>query len=73
VPDGHQCLLCGKVIKHLSNFRRHFQDRHSASGQAFVCKFCLKEYKSKNSMETHQYQYHKEEMKGYGPQATNFE
>lgn len=61
--DGHQCLLCGKVIKHFSNFKRHYLDKHSATDQPFVCRFCGKEYKSKNSMETHQYMYHKEEMK----------
>ena len=63
VEGGHQCLLCGKVIKHFSNFKRHVLDKHNESGQIFVCRFCQKEYKSKNSMETHQYLYHKEEMK----------
>jgi len=62
LPEGHQCLECGKVIKHFTNFKRHYMDKHSASGQTFICKYCLKEYKSKNSMETHQYLYHKEEM-----------
>ena len=37
-------------------------DKHAGSGKPFVCKYCLKEYKSKNSMETHQYLYHKEEI-----------
>jgi len=37
-------------------------DKHSLDGQQYVCRYCLKPYKSKNSMETHQYLYHKEEM-----------
>jgi len=67
VPEGHQCLECGKIIKHFTNFKRHYMDKHNISGQTFVCKYCLKEYKSKNSMETHQYLYHKEEMKESKP------
>jgi len=59
--EGHQCLLCGAVMKHLRNLKRHFVDKHSEQ-QSHVCQFCQKIYKSKNSMETHQYLYHKEEM-----------
>jgi len=59
--EGHQCLLCGAVMKHMRNMKRHFADKHSEQ-QTHVCQYCKKSYKSKNSMETHQYLYHKEEM-----------
>merc|ERR1719318_1200194 len=58
--EGHQCLLCGAVMKHMRNLKRHFVDKHSEQ-QSHVCQFCKKSYKSRNSMETHQYLYHKEE------------
>jgi len=60
--EGHQCLLCGAVMKHMRNMKRHFVDKHSSQQQTHICRFCQKSYKSKNSMETHQYLYHKEEI-----------
>ena len=60
--EGHQCLLCGAVMKHMRNLKRHFVDKHSEQQESHVCQFCNKSYKSRNSMETHQYLYHKEEM-----------
>jgi len=59
--DGHQCLLCGAIMKHMRNMKRHFVDKHSEQ-RTHLCQFCKKIYKSKNSMETHQYLYHKEEI-----------
>lgn len=59
--EGHQCLLCGAIMKHMRNMKRHFIDKHSEQ-KSHVCQFCKKSYKSKNSMETHQYLYHKEDI-----------
>jgi len=59
--EGHQCLLCGAMMKHMRNMKRHFVDKHSEQ-KSHVCQFCKKSYKSKNSMETHQYLYHKEDI-----------
>jgi len=61
-PEGFQCLVCGVVIKHMENFSRHYRDRHTQQ-ESHVCVFCNKSYKTKHSMETHQYNYHKEEVK----------
>jgi len=61
VEDGYECRECGKVIKHLSNLRRHIRDKHSGDEQPFICKYCFKSYKSQNSMDTHVYLYHKKE------------
>jgi len=60
--EGFQCLLCGVVMKHMKNFRRHMQDKHT-NQENHICRFCNKNYKTKNSMEKHQYAYHKEELK----------
>jgi len=61
-PEGFQCLVCGVVIKHMENFSRHYRDRHTQQ-ESHVCVFCNKSYKTKHSMETHQYNYHKEEVR----------
>jgi len=58
---GFQCLLCGVVMKQMRNFKRHYMDKHTEQ-ESHVCRFCNKIYKSKRSMETHQYAYHKEEL-----------
>ena len=60
VENGYLCRLCDKVIKH-NNIKRHIKDKHSADQQAYVCKYCFKSYKSKNSMETHVSVYHRNE------------
>ena len=60
--DGFQCLVCGVVMKHMKNCRRHYMDKH-VEQESHVCRFCNKSYKTKHSMETHQYAYHKEEVK----------
>ena len=49
-------------MKHMKNFRRHMMDKHTNQENHF-CRFCNKNYKTKNSMEKHQYAYHKEELK----------
>jgi len=61
VPEGWQCTLCGVVIKQQGNYKRHFVDKHGTE-KSHICRFCNKAYKTRNSMETHQYLYHKEQL-----------
>jgi len=60
-PEGFHCLICGVVMKQMRNFKRHYMDKHTEQ-ESHVCRFCNKIYKTKHSMETHQYAYHKEEL-----------
>jgi len=57
---GFKCLLCGTVMKHSRNLKRHYVDKHNNQETAHVCGICGKVYKSKNSLETHRYMYHRE-------------
>jgi len=58
VEDGYQCLLCGKIIRQVSNMKRHFEDKHT-EGTMKICHICYKEYKTQNSLNNHIYTYHK--------------
>lgn len=58
--NGDLCLLCGKMVKHRCNVKRHFNDCHSRSGVVYQCPACNSTYKSKSSMSGHIFNKHKE-------------
>ena len=54
VGAGTLCGLCGKVLRHAGNVRRHFLDKHVTVGiLGYHCPACKRDYKSKNSMQAH--------------------
>jgi len=58
---GVQCLQCGATMKHMRNYKRHLEDKHSDNTNNHYCGYCGKVYGSKNSLSTHMYSYHREQ------------
>ena len=56
-----QCLQCGATMKHMRNYKRHLEDKHSDNTNNHYCGYCGKVYGSKNSLSTHMYSYHREQ------------
>lgn len=55
--NGIICRLCGKMIKQMSNMRRHFRDKHD-SPVVYNCPECRRSYNGKNGFQTHIYRTH---------------
>ena len=57
---GGLCRLCGTLIKHRPNIKRHMLDKHIDDGTAYQCPACKTIHKTKNLFQQHIYAKHKD-------------
>jgi len=59
LPDSRQveCLLCNKITIHIGNMKQHFEVNHYH--RTYQCDLCLKNFKTKNSLDCHKKRFHK--------------
>ena len=50
-PGGVKCLICGKMTIHNGNMMQHFEVSHYR--RQYMCDFCQKVCKTKNSLYAH--------------------
>ena len=61
-PDGgFACMMCGYFNKLKQNMQKHVETHIDTPG--YLCSFCFKHFKTKNSLNTHTSQKHREEKK----------
>jgi len=58
---GFACLVCGYFNKLRQNMQKHAETHIDTPG--YPCNYCLKHFKTKNSLNTHTSQKHREEKK----------
>ena len=55
---GIICLLCGSVVTHENNLKRHFDRMHSSVKYSYLCPICDKWYHFKDGFRNHFYKKH---------------
>ncbi|XP_059089241.1 broad-complex core protein isoforms 1/2/3/4/5-like isoform X25 [Tigriopus californicus] len=63
VAGGHLCLICGTIIRHRENLKRHMVRVHFQSNETYFCPVCRSKYPSRPSLQCHLYSIHPE-LKG---------
>ncbi|TGZ58054.1 Uncharacterized protein DBV15_10376 [Temnothorax longispinosus] len=48
-----ECPYCRRTFSCYYSLKRHFQDKHEQSDTLYVCEFCNRTYRTKNSLTTH--------------------
>ncbi|XP_076679534.1 broad-complex core protein-like [Andrena cerasifolii] len=48
-----ECPYCRRNFSCYYSLKRHFQDKHEKSDTLYVCEFCNRTYRTKNSLTTH--------------------
>lgn len=51
--DTQECPYCRRSFSCYYSLKRHFQDKHERSDTLYVCEFCSRRYRTKNSLTTH--------------------
>ena len=60
---GYLCTACGHINSSKKDLRRHVETHIDTPG--YPCNFCGKQFKTRNSLNTHQSTKHREERKQY--------
>ena len=55
--DHLTCLVCGKTASKLQNLRNHVETH--VAGAKFSCELCAKQYMTRNSLNVHRSNFHK--------------
>lgn len=55
---GFGCYICGASFRNNASLKVHVRDIHEETN-CYVCKFCDKVFKSKNTLANHRSLYHK--------------
>ena len=55
--DHLTCLVCGKTASKLQNLRNHVETH--VAGVKFSCELCGKQFKTRNSLNVHRSNFHK--------------
>jgi broad-like protein len=51
--EPQECPYCRRMFSCYYSLKRHFQDRHEKSNTLYMCEFCSRSYRTKNSLTTH--------------------
>ncbi|PSN48209.1 hypothetical protein C0J52_03583, partial [Blattella germanica] len=53
INEPQECPYCRRTFSCYYSLKRHFQDKHERSDTLYVCEFCSRRYRTKNSLTTH--------------------
>ncbi|XP_076625831.1 broad-complex core protein isoform X5 [Colletes latitarsis] len=53
INEPQECPYCRRNFSCYYSLKRHFQDKHEKSDTLYVCEFCNRRYRTKNSLTTH--------------------
>ncbi|XP_061497267.1 broad-complex core protein isoform X3 [Anopheles gambiae] len=53
INEPQECPYCRRTFSCYYSLKRHFQDKHEQSDTLYVCEFCHRRYRTKNSLTTH--------------------
>ncbi|KAK6618271.1 hypothetical protein RUM44_002722 [Polyplax serrata] len=53
INEPQECPFCKRNFSCYYSLKRHFQDKHERSDTLYVCEFCQRKYRTKNSLTTH--------------------
>ncbi|XP_012282750.1 broad-complex core protein isoforms 1/2/3/4/5-like [Orussus abietinus] len=53
INEPQECPYCRRTFSCYYSLKRHFQDKHEQSNTLYVCEFCSRHYRTKNSLTTH--------------------
>ncbi|XP_060824172.1 broad-complex core protein isoforms 1/2/3/4/5 isoform X3 [Bombus pascuorum] len=53
INEPQECPYCRRNFSCYYSLKRHFQDKHEQSDTLYVCEFCNRRYRTKNSLTTH--------------------
>ncbi|XP_063975061.1 broad-complex core protein isoforms 1/2/3/4/5 isoform X4 [Diachasmimorpha longicaudata] len=53
INEPQECPYCRRTFSCYYSLKRHFQDKHEQSNTLYVCEFCNRRYRTKNSLTTH--------------------
>lgn len=53
INEPQECPYCQRTFSCYYSLKRHFQDKHENSTTLYVCEFCHRRYRTKNSLTTH--------------------
>ncbi|CAG9824679.1 unnamed protein product [Phaedon cochleariae] len=53
INEPQECPYCRRNFSCYYSLKRHFQDKHEQSDTLYVCEFCHRRYRTKNSLTTH--------------------
>ncbi|XP_043270407.1 zinc finger protein 716-like [Venturia canescens] len=53
INEPQECPYCRRSFSCYYSLKRHFQDKHEQSNTLYVCEFCNRRYRTKNSLTTH--------------------
>ena len=53
INEPQECQYCRRNFSCYYSLKRHFQDKHEQSDTLYVCEFCNRRYRTKNSLTTH--------------------
>ncbi|XP_051157303.1 broad-complex core protein isoforms 1/2/3/4/5 isoform X4 [Leptopilina boulardi] len=53
INEPQECPYCRRTFSCYYSLKRHFQDKHEQSDTLYVCEFCQRRYRTKNSLTTH--------------------
>nr|XP_012227866.1 PREDICTED: broad-complex core protein isoform 6 isoform X5 [Linepithema humile] len=53
INEPQECPYCRRTFSCYYSLKRHFQDKHEQSDTLYICEFCNRTYRTKNSLTTH--------------------
>lgn len=53
INEPQECPYCRRTFSCYYSLKRHFQDKHEQSDTLYLCEFCHRRYRTKNSLTTH--------------------
>ncbi len=53
INEPQDCPHCHRTFSCYYSLKRHFQDKHEHRNTLYVCEFCHRRYRTKNSLTTH--------------------
>ncbi|KAK0084599.1 hypothetical protein PV325_006740 [Microctonus aethiopoides] len=53
INEPQECPYCRRTFSCYYSLKRHFQDKHEQSDTLYLCEFCNRRYRTKNSLTTH--------------------